>query len=179
MLGKHCWLPTAACILFALILVGCTQATGMGWIQSVVPVDLTGETPQKATFGFAFYRDTSDPDSPAFTGLLRGSYHDPRLADNRTDDVDFKGEGVLSHSTTPPAGAPADVTGCLTGSPTYESQNTYLPGTGTLLLTICDREDPVNGGAILNDYISIKVITGPFMGYTNNGFVEGGNITVK
>jgi hypothetical protein len=163
----------------ALLLVGCTQATGMGWIHSVVPIDPTSGTPQKATFGFAFYRDTSDPESPAFTGLLRGSYHDPLVAGDPRDDVDFKGEGVLSHPTSRPAGAPADVTGCMIGSPTYRSQNRDNLGTGTLLLTVCDREDPVTGETIVNDYISIQVTTGPFMGYTNEGFVEDGNITVR
>jgi hypothetical protein len=167
-------------VLVLVFTAGCTQATGMGgWIPSVVLVDPSGDTPQRATFGFAFYRDTSDPDSPAFTGLLRGTYHDPRVPDHPKDDVIFKGEGVLRHAATPSPGAPSEVTGCLTGSPTYRSQNRYLPGTGTLLLTVCDRQDPVTGGTIVGDYISISATTGPFMGYTNSGFVKGGKITVK
>jgi hypothetical protein len=166
-------------VLVLVVTVGCTGATGMGWIPSVLAVDPSGDTLQRATFGFAFYRDPSDADSPAFTGLLRGSYHDPRVPDNPKDDVDLKGEGMLRQAATPPPRAPADVTGCLTGSPTYQSQNPSLPGTGTLLLTVCDRQDPVTGGVIVDDYISIKVIDGPFVGYVNQGFVQGGNITVR
>lgn len=182
MLGKHRWVPIVAFIVFALLLVGCTQATGMGWIQPVVPGDVTGEAPQKATFGFTFYRDTSDPDSPAFTGIFRGSYHDPLTPDDPTDDVDFKGEGVLRRSASPPPGAPSDVTNCLVGSPPYEAQNPHLPPnlprTGTFLLHVCDREDPFTGAEIDDDYISISITTGPYMGYTKAGLVQG-NITVR
>jgi hypothetical protein len=169
----------AGLLLVLVFATGCTQATGMGWIQSAVPVDLSADTPQKATFGFAFYRSTSDPDSPAFTGILRGSYRDPRLADNPADDVDFKGEGEVRRPATRPPGVPADVIACLTGSPTYQSQNPALPGTGTLLLTVCDRRDPVTQAVIVGDYVAISVITGPFKGYNNSGLVQGGNIMVK
>jgi hypothetical protein len=46
------------------------------------------------------------------------------------------------------------------------------------LLHVCDREDPFTGAEIGDDYISISITTGPYMGYTKAGLVQG-NITVR
>jgi hypothetical protein len=140
---------------FALLTSGCT-ATGMGWIPSQLsPGD-------KATFGFTFDDTTS---------TFSGSYHDPQgMTVAGVVDVAFKGTGKLNPCSADPRcqrTAPPSKGGCLTGEPTYQSQNPKVPGSGTLLLIVCDGDS--NGDVTLEggDSILVQVDTGPYMGYTN------------
>jgi hypothetical protein len=63
-------------------------------------------------------------------------------------DVAFKGTGKMNpcsadprcQRTTPPSKG-----GCLTGEPTYQSQNPKVPGSGTLLLIVCDGDSNGEG----------------------------------
>jgi hypothetical protein len=157
-------------LLPALLLASGCQATGMGWIPSTDGVD-------KATFGFVFDSTTT---STTTSTTLSGSYHDPQGATTSgVVDVAFKGTGVVRPCkagdpacTRAPANAKG---GCLTGEPSYTSQNPKIPGGGMFFLLVCDLDG--TGGAGL-DFIFIQVDSGPYMGYTNLGDPQG-NITVK
>jgi hypothetical protein len=137
----------------ALLLAGC-RGTGGGWIP--------GRFDEKASFGFNF-QVIEVQDLPT---RLAGSYDD--------GPVEFKGQGHLKR-TAPPPRFPATIP-CISGEPTYQSQNPSKPGTGKLSLTMCDLGEP---GASPGDFISVIVLTGPYMGYQNENFVAGGNLQVQ
>jgi hypothetical protein len=159
-----------AAAMLGLVLSGC-EASGGGWIQSrLVPG-------ARATFGFHIVTDLDTG-----TSSFSGAYHDPQGMGSNGEvvRVDFKGTGVL-HEGPPPPGAPPNVRGgCLLGMPTYESINPRAPGTGQLELVVCDMD---GNGPSTGDYILLQVqpppLGGPYSGYQNGGFLQGGNITVK
>jgi hypothetical protein len=163
-------------ILFALfpaaLLLSACQATGVGWIPS--SVDPTA----KATFGFSY--DVSSTDGAS---SLSGSYHDPQgQTVFGVVDVSLKGTGQLrgcDRSDPACQAAPAATKGgCLTGVPTYRSQNPGLPGGGDFSLLVCDVDGDGQVSPTGADFLSIAVISGPYTGYHDEGNPQG-NITVK
>ena len=169
---RRYWLVFGA---VALVLGSGCQATGMGFIQSVlVPTD-------KATFGFVF---------DATTSTFSGSYHDPHgQTVLGVVDVAFKGTGVVRPcKVAEPACAKAPANGpkggCLVGSPSYTSQNPKVPDTlptdlQRVTLLICDSDGTLGSTSLFpDDFILISVDTGPYEGYTNAG-TPSGNITVR
>jgi hypothetical protein len=139
-------------LLSAWFLTAC-QANGMGMVN-------TSCTPGSsiANLGFVY-------DGTTFT--WSGSYQDHCFP------VAFNGTGVM-HTQSPPPNAPARMQECLIGEPTYQPQDSSLPG-GYFNLIVCDSGNPQNTPG---DYIAIQVTTGPYAGYTNSGFVRSGNIVV-
>jgi hypothetical protein len=159
----------------AMVLGSGCQATGMGWIPSLlVPTD-------KATFGFVY---------DGTTMTFSGSYHDPQgQTAFGVVEVAFKGTGVLRPCKAgDPACAKAPATGakggCLFGIASYTSQNPKVPDIEPadlqrVSLLICDGDGTLGSGSpVTDDFILISVDSGPYMGYTNGG-TPSGNITVR
>ena len=161
---------------FALMLVpglllatGC-KGTGLGWIQSALA---PGE---KATFGFSFVvQPLANGDTTGGTAGFSGAYRDPQgmLVGGKVVEVAFKGTGVLKN-TPPPAELSPAYQGCMLGIADYESQNPNVPGRGTVELLLCDRGNGPSSG----DFVSVDVLSGPYMPYHNGGVAQG-NITVN
>jgi hypothetical protein len=158
-----------------MLITGCaTKATGGGWIHSLTATE-------KATFGFSWdATDCANPLVTTCTVRFNGSYHDPAATINgATLDVRLKGAGKLARvvGTRPPI-IPDDpaISNCMYDpAALYESQDPNRPGTGFLQLHVCDYEQG-NRTVDLGDYIAISVDTGPYLGYQNFDFVQGGNI---
>jgi hypothetical protein len=148
-------------VTIAVVLSACTQATGMGWIPS------SGVPTEKATFGFVF---------DGTTGTLSGSFHDRHgLIAGQIIEVAFKGTGVMKPKPPPPD---LGDYGCVWGTNlSYDSQNPNVPGSGTFVLVVCDF-DHFTQPSPTKDFIFITVDSGPYLGYHNEGLVQGGNITV-
>lgn len=143
-----------ASTLFVLLIIFATacQATGTGRILSTVDPEI------HASFGFVY---------DGTTQTFSGSYHD------HTNGVRFKGTGVMK-AGPPPAGTKIKG-GCLMGEPTYESQDPSNPGVGMLTLLVCDADG--DAAVTADDYIGVLVVTGPYVGYFNEGSPSG-NVTV-
>jgi hypothetical protein len=156
----------------------CADATGMGFYQSC-----DGNVADKATFGFSWQSD----------GHFQGAYHDPAGATSVPDcrPVKLQGDGNVQSGvgTCLINGSPSTSVNFMTGLLRYTSQDPNVPDCvptpdggceeNLLELTVCDtgHTDPVTGQRT-GDFIMIDIVTGPFAPYHNEGFVEGGNITV-
>jgi hypothetical protein len=180
-----------------IVFSACDQFTGMGWMQSAscphapFPVPPAGTTVDeliengiitfpppapvdpncdaRATFGFVV-EPTSDTD----VGRFSGSYSDPQfngvLGIGSVQGVRLRGAGVIEARTL---GSPSPRTErCIVGELRYESTDPNVKGSGMLQLLACDIDEP---GAD-EDGLYINVLSGPYAGYTNFGFVQGGNL---
>jgi hypothetical protein len=166
-------------VLLALsfvVLAGCETATGGGFI----PSQPTGA--DKATFGFTTHCKNTTLENGDVEAQLKGQfqYYD------READVRF-------HAFLPPVTeiAPPDETDAcaffdtiveqefgedsfvleyrVQGGPKEEREEL-----GLVRIHVVDAGEPgING-----DELTIEVLSGPYMGYTNTGFIEGGNIQV-
>jgi hypothetical protein len=80
-----------------------------------------------------------------------------------------KFDGLLIGDTGPVS--PCSVNG-IVGGVSYTSQNPNYPGTGVVLLGACDNGQPgANNGGLY-----VGVLSGPYSGYSNQGFLTGGNL---
>jgi|tagenome__1003787_1003787.scaffolds.fasta_scaffold20823946_3 hypothetical protein len=152
----------------ALLASGCT-ATGGGSI----PSELSPMT-DKATFGFSIDADA---------GTWSGSYHDPQgvTTDLGVVDVRFKGTGKTHPCNTDPRCVKLASTakgGCIPAQAPYQSQNPNIPGSGLVSWYVCDMDGDVEPDVDAADTLLVIVDTGPYMGYTNGGDVQG-NITTR
>lgn len=153
----------------AVLLTGCT-ATGGGTIHS-------NDLVSTATFGLNADVEVDPMTGDITQATFSGTYHDAngKIA-LRNVDVSFKGTGVMKPK--PGLRTPGSI--CLNGVFTYTSQNPMVAGSGTVDMTLCDNNGVLDpGGALLDDDVTINVLTGPYSGYANASPVIGGNITTK
>lgn len=147
--------------ILAVAVAGCaTDFTGGGTIAStdLNPAD-------HANFGFT-YKIT---DTTTGAGNAHGAYHDPTDPTFTNGGVKFKFDGLLFGDTAP--GTLCTVNG-IAGILNYTSQNPNYPGSGSVFLSACDDGQP----GISNDDIEVDVLTGPYTGYSDTGFLTGGNL---
>jgi hypothetical protein len=142
-------------LLFA---AGCYEKlNGGGWMQSANGVD-------KANFSISYnltrYLE-SDQSDPSLIHL-EGVYHDKGL------DVRLKYEDVLDFVDNPDVSEGQD---CVLFLTTYTSQDRDMPGTGQAEVLACDLGEP----GVQGDFLAIDVLSGPYEGYNNEGFILGGN----
>jgi hypothetical protein len=148
-----------------LLLAGCDQATGGGWIQSATGSD-------KANFGFsARCRTVEQNGSTAILlydgqlewqdGLVR--FHGDVEPDEflviesvRCEDLDLLDLGIVLFSGT------------------YRPQDGGLSGRFTALVI-----DSGARGQMKGDFISIQLARGQYPTYSNAGDIQGGNIHVR
>jgi hypothetical protein len=172
------WSGLAAVTLPILVMsAACADATGMGFYQSC-----DANVADKATFGFSWQSD----------GHFQGAYHDPAGSTNipTCRPVKLKGDGNMGTFVgTCPVDPPQTSVNFMMGTLKYTSQDPNVPDCvptpfggcedNLLTLTVCDtgHNDPATGQRV-GDFIMIDIISGPFAPYHNEGFVEGGNITV-
>ena len=144
----------------ALALLGCTatKGTGGGWIPSTVP----GE---KATFGFEGHCDPRGLQPPLGCTPRGTGHYDDKAANVQMQLVQLGPTfGITCQGTTVE----------------YRSTERMRPGSGTATVSVCDNDTLPAGPDVarLADKFSITVISGPYTGYTNTGFVLGGNIKI-
>jgi hypothetical protein len=167
-------------VLLALsfvVLAGCETATGGGFI----PSQPTGA--DKATFGFTTHCKSTTLENGLEAANLKGQfqYYD------READVRFH---AFLEPITEVVGGPGVTDACVfldeqaeqefgedsflleyrvQGGPKEEREEL-----GIVRIHVVDAGEPgING-----DELTIEVLSGPYMGYTNTGFIEGGNIQV-
>lgn len=133
------------------------------------PPDPVPACDARATFGFVI-----DPTTNTDVGSFHGTYSDPSftglLDSGLVNGVKLKGDGVFAAQTV---GSPSPrVVRCIGGILNYESGDPMVSGIGTLQLVACDLDEP----GINRDGLYIHVLTGPYAGYVNFGFVQGGNL---
>ena len=134
----------------ALLFAGC-KATGGGYIESAYDPD------KKANFGFV-WQTTEDPEK----FLVKGQWSD--------GPVKFKlDEGAIFTRTN-------GDDGCGIGIAQYTSTSKTYPGSGELQIALCDFGEP---GPTNGDALEIRVLSGPYSGYTNYGELQGGNLQIK
>jgi hypothetical protein len=142
-------------LLFA---AGCYEKlNGGGWMQSRNLED-------KANFSISYNLTRfleSDQSDPSLIHL-EGVYHDKGL------DVRLKYGEVLDFVDEPDVSEGED---CVLFLTTYTSQDRDLPGTGEAEVLACDFGEP----GVQGDFLSINILTGPYAGYQNGGFILGGN----
>ena len=151
--------------LTIVVLAGCEQATGGGYITSA-----TGEG--KATFAFNGKCTNTTLEDGSVAGVVKGQlqYNDPAA------DVKFHAElgGTVATGTATPC---EDVD-------TNESADEFIgsyrvsggpkEGEGVVILEVTDAGEPgING-----DQVTIDPFTGPLAFYFNSGTVQGGNVQV-
>jgi len=152
-------------VAFALLLAGCDQATGGGWIQSATGAD-------KANFGFSVRCRTIEQNGNTAVLLYDGQlewqdgivrFHGDVEPDEflvigrvRCEELDQVNLGIVLFSGT------------------YRPQGGGTPGTFTALVI-----DTGERGKIKGDFISIQLAGGQYPTYFNAGEVQGGNIQVR
>jgi hypothetical protein len=167
-----------------LLVAGCEQATGGGFISS--PPPLPGEEEEdKATFGFTTNCKNTTLENGDAAAQIKGQfqYYD------READVRF--HAFLPPITLSDGFVPPDVTDAcvfldelaeqefgedsfvllyrVQGGPKDEREEE-----GLVRVRVVDAGEPgING-----DTVTIQVLTGPYEGYTRTGVIEGGNIQV-
>jgi hypothetical protein len=142
----HRPLALAGIVLVAALAGAGCKATGGGYIPS-------NNGAKKATFGFV-WQTTEDPDKY----LAQGSWVDGSVR------FKLKGGTFLTFPNE-----------CGTGMGTYVSTNKAYPGSGDLLMTVCDYGEP---GPSNGDTICVVTLGGPFA-YSNAGELRGGNLQVS
>ena len=170
-----------------LVLAGCHQAYGGGYLGEPVPGEVVGVYQGEAYFGFNF---TCDVNERAKQAEIKGQivYHD---SPSTIDGVEFPEirligivdpfyvEGVLTCEEAVERLPVARFGG------TYRSQD-LTPGVprrakdGRFRVLVYDQGEP--GGSredITGDGFSIQLTGGPYTGYTRAGYIEGGNIQVE
>jgi hypothetical protein len=147
--------------LSAAVVAGCADKfTGGGTIPSTD--DVQGDL---ANFGFT-YKVT---DQSTGAGKTQGTYHDQFAPDYPLGGLELRFTGLLSSDTgSSPCAATA-----LKGTVSYTSQNSNYPGSGQAILKACDFGQPRN---FPSDNLGIEVLSGPYSGYSNEGFLTGGNL---
>lgn len=140
----------AGVVLIVLALAGCAgRMTGGGVIPSAS--DPNGS----AHFAFE-YAITNQADG---SGRMTGMYHDGAVQ-LRFDEA----------QSSPPE---TSGTSCIQTTADYTSQDQATPGAGTAFIEACD-----NAGTGQPDLFSISVTTGPYAGYSDEGAVTQGSLTV-
>ncbi len=136
------------------------RVTGGGWLPSA-----SGVLGQKANFGFNAAQCTAG----VFAGHF--NYHDKGAPLFQPGGVKMNGSVVGAKLCT---AGPSCASGCPDGSIEvevhYRSTNPRLPGEGTALACVDDNGEGANAAA---DTGRIKVTTGPFGNYVNEGPVQG------
>jgi hypothetical protein len=149
--------------LTIVVLAGCEQATGGGYITSA-----TGEG--KATFAFNGKCTNTTDEFGNVIGEVKGQlqYND------KPADVKFHAELVGSTSS----GTATPCEDFETNEPTEEFLGIYRvsggpkEAEGNVILQVTDKGEPgING-----DIVEIELIGGRYNGYTNVGAVQGGNV---
>jgi hypothetical protein len=151
--------------LTIVVLAGCEQATGGGYITSA-----TGEG--KATFAFNGKCTNTTLESGEVIGVVKGQlqYND------HPADVKFHAE--LSGTVPSATDSATPCEDLETNPPTEEFAGFYRvsggpkEAEGGVILQVTDKGEPgING-----DIVEIELIGGRYNGYTNVGAVQGGNV---
>jgi hypothetical protein len=164
-----------------LLVAGCEQATGGGFISS--PPPLPGEEEEdKATFGFTTNCKNTTLENGDAAAQLKGQfqYYD------READVRFHAFLNPITEIAPPGETDAcaffdEVAELFFGADSFLLQYRVQGPKeeeeleeGLVRIHVVDAGEPgING-----DEITIQVLTGPYEGYTRTGVIEGGNIQV-
>jgi hypothetical protein len=159
---------TAALVALTIVVLAGCNATGGGYIPSTIE----GE---KATFAFSakcqnktLKTETGEVVVAELKGQLQYNDH----------PADVKIHGVFFARTTGDSCEDFDTT----DEDTDVFEGVYfVPGgprreedVGTVRLEVTDAGEPgING-----DFVMISLFDGPHSGYTNSGFVQGGNVQV-
>lgn len=164
----------ASVLLLAGCLTSATKGTGGGWIASVVP----GE---QAHFSFAVSCERATPREEGEPCVQDTTV--PSTVSGRFED---KGTGLkIRLQTVSVIGAPGAQ--CQTGTFTYTSEvrSRSVDDTGTGTVTVCEgkADRAGNPGRAPQDQapatLSVQILSGPFMGYTNSGPLLGGSINIR
>lgn len=160
MIGTFRWLRWMSILVVGLVLlVGCRDASGGGWIPSAVGNG-------KATFGFTFHcKDRGD--NAELSGQL--TYHDQpanvRLHGTMGGTVIATTCAALAADTAAPDGSTFD--GAYWPKPNGDG--------GPFLISVLDRGEPGK----LDDEFCIQLIDGLYAGYQNCRPLSSGNIQVR
>jgi hypothetical protein len=178
-------------VLFALS--GC-KLTGGGFVPSAY---LMGEVGTYYTTWGGIPEDDQKPSAKAHFGfnaecVVDFSYYGPELessgnlqfSDNGSwITVDAKQYAVRLHGRIRDVrlrDSPVDPCAIFKGYDTYygvfEGKYDAQPkklGYGKFIITVSDGGEP---GPSEDDYFEIEVVSGPFGGYSNGGYIQGGNI---
>jgi len=142
------------CVVLASLftLSGC-KVTGGGWIGTAEP-----ECDGKANFGFVAMLDDdeSTPRFIEFKGKL--NFNDKCAGVKLNGDVKF---------AITPGGEEWNLLGG-----TYRSTNPNNKGDGFWIVMVKDMGEGINEIGD-GDEIRIRILSGPFAGYTNQGYVQG------
>jgi hypothetical protein len=147
----------------SLLLAGCDQATGGGWIQSATGAD-------KANFGFSVRCRTVEQNGS--TAVL---FHDGQL-EWQDGLVRFHGDAEPDEFLVIESVRCEDLdnVGIVLFSGTYRPQGGGLSGTFTALVI-----DSGARGQMKGDFISIQLVGGQYPTYFNAGDIQGGSIQVR
>ena len=190
----------AAVLLLALVASGCTSFNGGGWLRSKV-FETNPLTTEKATFGIngkcksGQFKMAGEVVRGA--GLFDGQFeYDDHAFKMRGVGVKFHGRVSATATNTPivalgitcrqlEAFLAGDSAGVVEFRGTYRPKNQNLAtmcssnparSTCTFVGTLSDLGEP---GIKAGDFFSISLQGGPFVGYTNAGPLEGGNLQVR
>jgi hypothetical protein len=173
----------------ALVLAGCHEARGGGYIGQAVPFTTNPIFNGRADFGFTFQCDDG----------VKGeiTYHDASTSAKPISAVVFPGlrihgtvENVLIDDDNNPdtKAVPADTCEQVAESRwaqfegSYRPQDTTLPSdekTSRFVVVVFDQGEPgVGDPVITGDGFSIELFGPPYVAYTRSGYIEGGNIQV-
>ena len=159
---SHFLLAKAMFLVAVVGVSGCApgKVTGGGWIPST-----SGDPRDKANFGFNA--------AQCEEGVIRGrfDYHDHNAAGFAAAGG-VKMNGPVTETTGLCGGPPC---ACAAGSYVitvdYDSTNPNFPGNGVAVVCVADNGAGIN--ATSADMGSLRVATGPYMGYANSGPVQG------
>lgn len=187
-------LLAAPLVVVALVMAGCAnQFTGGGWINSSL-----GGT--NANFGFTY--KVTDPSTGA--GQLSGSYADRDASGNPVVKFSFTGsqsDECFAESGVSCNDAIAQFCDgdqacidfiqnglgsgrCILAEFNYQATNpTYSKAPGQGVLEACDNgQNASNGGnpqPNSADEISLYITSGPYVDYSDEGNLQGGNLSAK
>lgn len=162
----------ALMVTAALIVTGCHQVRGGGWIDSAAPA-----SNEKATFGFTA-RCTEPPEEllPVFFEVGEIEWADHGL------DVQFHGKVDPGAATLPVLAESCkeahELLDVLTSGRFGQLTGEYFPQpsglAGRFHLEVVDNDEP----GIDGDEVTITLTGGQYNGYTNSGEIQGGNIQI-
>ena len=157
----------------ALFVSGCEgKYTGGGVIDSAI------EEGAKANLGFNMHATDTDSECIELLGVEICNIADEvkgqlQYKDHGSDDIKYP-KGLSIHGVVTGGGVFEGIlsrSGELTG--TYTPQPKKLGDGGTFIATVYDNGEP---GASEDDSFTIELKDGVYDGYTNSGFLNGGNI---
>jgi len=162
-------LPALAVLsIFALVLTGCEDFSGGGWIPAL------RDPSARATFGFSLHCSNTEG-GVAFTGSFE--FHDHSVTVPRPNGQQAK---LAIHGLLPSAvpGTSCEALDAVFGAGvflgTYTPQPPNLGPGGSFILQV---QDNGKKGPSKEDVINVLLIGGVFDGYSNIGTLGGGQIT--